>query len=75
MLYHYVYQLAINEKSRIMALFDPKPVMELSPIFEQAFIKLSRIDKADKQDYVDMLLNKCILYDNKESWLEDFFRM
>jgi hypothetical protein len=75
MLYHYVYQLAINEKSRIMALFDPKPVMELSPIFEQAFINLPRIDKPDKQDYVYRLLNKRILYDNKESWLEDLFRM
>jgi len=57
-----------------MAMFDPKPVMELSPIFEQAFINLPRIGKADKQDFVDRLLNKRILYDNKESWLEDLFR-
>jgi len=55
-------------------MFDPKPVMELSPIFEQAFINLPRIGKADKQDFVDRLLNKRILYDNKESWLEDLFR-
>jgi hypothetical protein len=73
-MYHYVYQLAINEKSRIMAMFDPKPVMELSQIFEQAFINLPKIDKADKQDFVDRLLNKSILYNNKESWLEDSFR-
>jgi hypothetical protein len=73
-MYHYVYQIAINEKSRIMAMFDPKPVMELSQIFEKAFINLSKIDKADKQAFVDRLLNKRVLYDNKESWLEDLFR-
>jgi hypothetical protein len=73
-MYHYVYQIAINEKSRIMAMFDPKPVMELSQIFEKAFINLPKIDKADKQAFVDRLLNKRVLYDNKESWLEDLFR-
>lgn len=73
MMYHYTYQLALNVDARMMAIFEPKPVMGLSSIFEKAFANLSKINEDDKQGYVDKLLNKRILYDYEEPQLEEFF--
>lgn len=73
MMYHLTYLLAFNVNARKMAIFEPKPVMELSSIFEKAFANLSKINEDDKQDYVDRLLFKRILYDDKKPHLENFF--
>jgi len=73
MMYHFTYLLALNVNAKEMARFEAQPVMELSSIFEKAFANLSKINEADKQDYVDRLLFKRVLYDDKRPYLEEFF--
>lgn len=72
-MYHYTYQIALNVEARMMAKFEPKPVMGLSSIFEKAFANLSKINEDDKPDYVGILLNQRILFESEDPQLEDFF--
>jgi hypothetical protein len=73
-MYHYTYQLALNIDASMMASIEPKPVMELSPIFEKAFTVLPKLDKMTKIDFTDRLLDKHIIYGNKSPELEEYIR-
>ncbi|MDD5473056.1 MAG: hypothetical protein PHU34_02795 [Candidatus Methanoperedens sp.] len=73
-MYHYTYQLALNIDASMMASIEPKPVMELSTLFEKAFMVLPKLDKSTKIDFSDKLLNKRILYGNESPELEKYIR-